>query len=335
MIKYNTTTFDEYLTAVKKDDLHPYLASTYAILTQTPPYSNIILYGPSGIGKYSQALKYVVQCSNMPKLKDKKLAVTYNKQEFLFKMSDYHYEINMELLGCNSKSLWHEIFTQLVDIITTPRYLLNRDHQAQTFIICKNFHMIHNELLDVFYSYMQMYANKICYILITDHVSFIPDNILNTCKLISLKRPSKSVYAKLYGNMDITTSTSTITNIKYLATPDTYELNTLHYNICNNIITLLTPANNKVDFGLLRNYIYEILTYQLDVYECIWYILNKLQKNDAQTTHIIKILYIFFKQFNNNYRPIYHLEWFLLSIVNVHSYAIPIPTPTPTPAQIE
>ena len=57
------------------------------------------------------------------------------------------------MLGCNAKGIWHDIFTHFNDMI-------NAKSNKVGFIICKNFHEIHNELLDIFYSYMQRSLKK-------------------------------------------------------------------------------------------------------------------------------------------------------------------------------
>jgi len=51
-----------------------------------------------------------------------------------------------------------------------------RDQIKTGIIVCKNFHKIHSELLDVIYSYFQKNFNNIFlhFILITEHVSFLP-----------------------------------------------------------------------------------------------------------------------------------------------------------------
>ena len=110
---------------------------------------NIILYGPSGIGKYSQAL-YMIEKYSPSKLKyQKKMHIHTSKESFYeFKISDIHYEIDFELLGCNSKFLWNDFYINTIDVIST------KEHKSG-IILCKNFHTIHNELLDIFYSYMQ------------------------------------------------------------------------------------------------------------------------------------------------------------------------------------
>ena len=173
--------------------------------------NNLIIYGPPGVGKYTQALLIIKQYSPSNLKYDKRMALSYNKNIYYFKISDIHYEIDMSLLGCNSKLLWHEIYNQIIDIITAKP-------NKQGIILCKYFHEIHNELLEIFYSYMQILYNSnidIKFILITQDLSFIPDNILKYCQHLTFPRPSKHVYnkclkIKLNNNDDI----SLITNIK-------------------------------------------------------------------------------------------------------------------------
>ena len=143
---------------------------------------NLILYGPAGIGKYTQALMIIKNFSPSQLKYEKKMVLTYNKLTYYFKISDIHYEIDMSLLGCNAKLLWHEIYNQIVDIISSR-------NKKNGIILCKYFHEIHTELLETFYSYMQLSYNQIVnikFILITQDISFIPDNILNSCKQIKL-----------------------------------------------------------------------------------------------------------------------------------------------------
>ena len=79
---------------------------------------NLIYYGPSGVGKYTQMLKLLKKYSPSELKYEKKITVVYNKEQFFFKISDIHYEVDMSLLGCNSKLLWHDIYQQIVDSIS-------------------------------------------------------------------------------------------------------------------------------------------------------------------------------------------------------------------------
>ena len=54
------------------------------------------------------------------------------------------------------------------------------------------------------------------------------------------------------------------------------------------------------------------MIYNLDVADCMWYILSHMISNgflkDDEISDVLIKMYSFLKYFNNNYRPIYHLE---------------------------
>jgi hypothetical protein len=89
--------------------------------------------------------------------------------------------------------------------------------------------------------------------------------------------------------------------------------------ICNNLIKEMENPD-KIVFTNFRDIIYDILIYNLDATECIWYILTHfIKKNTLSQTSVSDILiktYPFLKYYNNNYRPIYHLESILFYIIN-------------------
>ena len=83
---------------------------------------------------------------------------------------------------------------------------------------------------------------------------------------------------------------------------------------------IINKLNNYKDLNymLLRENLYNLFIYQLDINECILFILfYYIQKNEINKE---KIFYIFqklppfLKYYINNYRPIYHLESFILSL---------------------
>ena len=155
-------------------------------------FKNLIIYGPPGIGKYSLSLYLISKVSPSNLKYEKKIMITFNKNLYVFKISDIHYEIDLSLLGCNSRLLWHEIFLNIKDSILSK-------NDKYGIILCKYFHDIHNELLEIFYSYMQQEFNSyinIKFILISESFSFIPNNILNICNHIKLKKPKFNTYKK-------------------------------------------------------------------------------------------------------------------------------------------
>ena len=307
--------YDDYINKYEECSLHPKLQEIYLNLPdEVNNMDNMIFYGPSGTGKYTQMLACIKKYSNSNLKYEKKLSITFNKNTYFYKISDIHFEIDMSLLGCNSKLLWNEIYFNIQDII-----LAKTDNIG--IIVCKNFHNIHSELLDIFYSYMMSLSNiNLKFILITEKISFIPDNIINMCKIISIPRPSKANYNKcVKKKLNKGVKLSEITNIKLLNTDlEIYSIN--KYNkICHDIINLILNTHDNIYMDL-REKIYEIFIYNLDVTECIWFILkyliNNKKINDTDINDILIYSFTFFQFYNNNYRPIYHLENFIFYLIN-------------------
>lgn len=315
-MNYYESHFDDYIIKNSAFNLHPELDNIKkTILNNKNLSTNLLLYGPMGVGKYTQALS-ILKLVSPSKLKyEKKLTIVSNKVEYFIKISDIHFEIDMALLGCNSKILWHEIYTQIVDIIFTK-------NNKQGIILCKNFQDVHSELLDIFYSYIQKnnFSIKLYFMIITNEISFIPTNILNACKIINISRPTKKMYSKCSKHIIANKIPDNINNIKYLYSENRSTNLTIPYKIiCNKIISIITNINT-LNYSKLRECLYDILIYNLDIGNCIYYIIDQLVKENFinssdKLSKILIDMYIFLKYYNNNYRPIYHLEKYFLTIV--------------------
>lgn len=330
-MNFYETKFEDYIKSNENNSLH----SNISLPDDINDFENLIIYGPPGIGKYTQMLSIIKKYSPSQLKYEKKILVNYNKTIYYFKISEIHYEIDMNLLGCNAKLLWHEIFNQTIDIISTKTDKIG-------IIVCKYFHKIHNELLEIFYSYMQTIYNlniHIKFILITEDLSFIPDNILNCCKHIKFSRPSKNIYNKcLKTKLTTLNNTSLITNIKDIQNDNIFNINSINsikknkktkqnYNIveadkilCDTIIEKILDIN-ELKYMNLRILLYDICIYDYNIVNCIWYILQQLiEKKMLDNDKFSQILfetYKFFKLYNNNYRSIYHLEKYILCITEI------------------
>jgi ABC-type dipeptide/oligopeptide/nickel transport system ATPase component len=273
-------------------------------------FNNLIVYGPSGIGKYSQVLKIISKYSKSELQYEKKIIVNNNKYNFNFKISDIHYEIDMSLLGVNAKNLWHDIYNHILDILSTNR-------KEYGIILCKNFDKIDNELLDVFYYYMCK-SNKVRFVLICENLSFINENIFHFCDILTYNRPCKSDYNKIT-KLDNNVNTNEITNIQNMKLK-IFQLMNPNKIICDKLIKEIKSKEN-INYNEIRILLYDILIYQLDIGACLWYILNELHKeNILSLDKLLKInekIYQFYKYFNNNYRPIFHLERLVLYISKI------------------
>ena len=365
-MKFFETHFNEYVKKVEEFSLHPIIKKTiHTFPGDIQSLPSIIMYGPSGVGKYSHALYMISRYSPSHLKYEKRIAVAYNKDTFFIKISDCHFEVDMSLLGCNSKHLWNEIYNQIQDIVSSRS-------NTTAIVMCKNFHRIHSELLETFYSYM---SDNLTFIILSEHVSFLPDNILHRCKLIPFKRPTATMYNKclfptattvsassgacnkkigkhiasaassgtppsLSHTIDIIKETpirltgkyplETITNIKALKS-NMNELTDPHDTICNSIIDIIISPQAQLKYEILRERLYDLLTYDINIQECVWFILRRLIINGSllpeMMDDIMIQIYTFFQYFNNNYRPIYHLENFVLLLVcKIHGYKHQFPS---------
>jgi len=99
-MKFLDTHFDNYIQSSDSVSLHPTLKNKFDTFpANISDLKNIILYGPSGVGKYTQLLNIIKRYSPSELKYEKKLTVTYNKINYYFKISDIHFEIDMSLLG--------------------------------------------------------------------------------------------------------------------------------------------------------------------------------------------------------------------------------------------
>ena len=251
MIKFFDTHFEDYIITNNKNNLHPELNREINKLPNTiEELNNIIFYGKNGIGKYTQVLKIIEKYSPSSLKYEKKINITCNnKTPFCFKISDVHFEIDMSLLGCNSKLIWHDIYNHILDIIYIKPKKIG-------IIVLKNFHKIHNELLDIFYSYMQNNIQKnikIIFFIITEHISFLPENILQICQIISIKNPT------------LLLNKTFLTDATHYNLKDYFFSSTSLSFIPNIYQTILQELNKKqnINYYKLRDYIYDLLIYDL------------------------------------------------------------------------
>lgn len=341
-MKFYEDHFDEYMTANKRFNLHPALQKIYCKFPKNK-MCNAIFYGPSGVGKYTQMLLAIKKYSPTELKYEKRMLITFNGDPVYIKMSDIHFEINMALLGCNSKLLWNEIYTQIIDVVSM-RPLMSG------IVVCKNFHGIHGELLDVFYSYIRCSNPRIAvsFVLLADNIGFIPNNIVNCCEIVHVKRPSIAMYRKCIASFagpgsgpdvavvkfqltaQLLRSVTNIKNLRMHYTNNTNPATTvpIHATICNTVLTTILNPDTMVLLNF-RDALYDILICDIDIYTCVWVIVSGVITHMASTptssnaqlspklfTDIMNSTYSFLHLYNNNYRPIYHLERFMLMLIN-------------------
>jgi len=260
--------FIDYVSFPESTNLHPELPRVFP-----PSGIHMIVYGPCGVGKYTYVLQIMKHYSSLRN--EKKMTIDTVSIRF----SDIHYEVDMELLGCNSKTLWNDVYQQIIDIVQSKQ-------EKRGFIVCKNFHKVNKELLDVFYSYMQ--TECIRFILITEAVSFLPESILSKCKIIPVSVPKIPAPQLNKGTL-------------------CHELPLIH-KIIHSIKTLQFTSNG------MREDIYNILIFDVGIETLTSHILS-IPMEISQRLRAIQETVQFYKFYSNNYRPIFHLERYIYAII--------------------
>ena len=310
----------DYMQSFSKN-FHSELTSVYRSFPKNiKDLGNVCFYGPSGVGKYSQCLHTISKYSPSKLKYERKLLIENGKTTIAIKISDIHFEVDFGLLGCNAKSIWHTICSQIKDVLSARGI-------KKGIVLCKNMHNMHSELVDCFYGYMQSNLEdgpQLCFFLLTEHLSFIPNHILNRCFIIPVKRPTSKKYEVLLEGKKISRSQlNSIQNIKDLSVGETH-LNSSFNNICMQVINIITSFQEEPNYILLRDTLYDLLIFDFDIHAFYKFVIEKLIANsylDAKNTiRVMTELPIILTCFNNNYRPIYHLErfcFFLISTINV------------------
>jgi len=235
---------------------------------------NYIIYGKENSQKYKYALEYIRPYSKSGLNYKRKIEISLNDHKYYFNISDTHFEIDFELLGTNEYNIWIALYQQI--------QVICKEIMGTCFVLCKNFHCIKDELLDIFYIFLR--DHNIQFMLCTRHISCLPDSLKRTCEIICLKEKK--------------------TKIKPI-------------KLCEPILDLI--EGGVVDYFLMREQLYNLLTYNLNLHDCFYYIVYALFKRNELTTTILEkemgSLTEILTHYNNNYRTIYHLERFVSFLI--------------------
>ena len=289
--------YDNYYQNVLNENFHK---KKYGINKHT------VFYGPNGTGKYSQIIYSIYKKYKLEHLHEKKMIIEIpNKNNIQVKITSYFVELDFQSIQLSNKNT---LFT-ILDNISDSYYLKQKNH---FLIICKNFENIERDCLEIFHSLLDEYSQFI-FIFHTNSIGFIPDNILDKCSVYTFSYLSNLKLKKVF--QKIQKKNYHIENLQE------HKLQTYFSNdkIKKDVIEILT--DKTINYTRLREVLYNCLIYNIDVYKCYLYVVKYFIKNDLLSYDILKKkqndIVKDFMHYNNNYRPIYHLEKIFLTIVSL------------------
>tara|TARA_B110000114_G_scaffold42707_1_gene45067 strand:+ start:599 stop:1390 length:792 start_codon:yes stop_codon:yes gene_type:complete len=240
---------------------------------------HLILYGNNNIDNYCYALNILKKKSKTELKYSRRIAIRYNANDMLFNISDIHIEVDFHLLGVSEYNIFLELFTHVKENIAI--------NKKEFYIVCLNFHNIKPELLSIFYTFLD--EECVQFIFLTSKISFVCDKILQ-----------RTVIKKVNGSPPII--------------PPNIEQNVLE-------LALFISQDNKKPFFYLRELLYKFLVLNLDIHDCfqklIVILIEKEYITFLEINKVLKEYSNFISKYNNNYRPIYHLESYIVFLINL------------------
>jgi hypothetical protein len=239
---------------------------------------NIIVYGNNYLHNYNFTMNCLKQLSKSDLKYSRRIVINYNGEDIFFNISDIHFEVDLDLLGVNQYNIFLTLFHHIKE---------NMIFDKQPFyMVCLNFQEIKTELMNVFYSFMN--EPKCRFIILTSKISFMCEKIFQS-----------SLIKKVKGNIS--------------------HVNCGAQSHIETVTKLITEDN--ISLFLLRENLYIFLTLNYNIHDCFAKIIFNLIENQYITEEnimlVLKKYNSFAEKYNNNYRPIYHLESFILFLINL------------------
>jgi len=142
---------------------------------------------------------------------------------------------------------------------------------------------------------------------------------VNNFHIISIPRPLKTNYNKiLVEKLPVNYDLSSIHNIKNLLT----NTPSFDVNITKYVEKLYNLIGNPKELSFIhfRDVIYDIFIYDMEIGHVVLLLLKHINEKQNVSLETMSSIYIetysFLQYYNNNYRPIYHLENYLYSLIN-------------------
>ena len=297
--------FDEYLRVrASQPALHPEIG---AMIGGLDGPRNLIVYGRGSIGKYYLAMDMIRAFSPLDLHYEKMMPIQYNKKTYNVRISDVHFEIDMQMLGTNSRLIWQNIFAAVLDIVEAAM-----TKARARFIMLKNFQDVSSEMYELLLCYIGDRITKpanIYYVVITEGVSFIHNELLEKFTVVQVPVPSEGALACMNEGAAA----------GVWRRPSAAEARYAHEDLIFGSLARCVDGFAADRCVALRNIIYDVLIYNIPPAKVLFRLMRHMMagKAAARVDRAFFRLPHMMAEYNNNYRPIIHLERIIIYFVDV------------------
>ena len=322
--------FEEYLRDFKISDNVDF----QVIANDIKSNRHILFYGRKHSGKYVHCLRLLQLCFSPSNLKyEKKIMIEFEKQTIACKLSDVHYEVDFSIITFHTKRVWQKLFADIVDSINAKKI-------SRAFIVCKHFHDICKELLECFHTYLFSYASKITFIMLSEHFSFFPPQMLHQLNVVRISSSSflpissSSSFLPISSSTEMRKSKQNVRtkkqNDKSSSSSSSSSLSSsscsYDYDFINRkLVDYISNESSCIDILVLRELIYDSFVYHQDSHRFIWFLTKHVlsssssSSSSSKTKRFLTQLKKAYVLLSNAQRPFYHIEYMVMMCIGYMS----------------
>lgn len=247
-----------------------------------------IFHHHNSFENYINILDLLRQKSSSDLKYSRKIDISVQNNNYSFNTSDVHVEIDFELLGVNETNVILELMQHIKENMSYNHF----------FIVCLHFEKVKSELCKLFKSFIHI--KNISFILSTRTISQLEESFIADYHI--------KIYGKTKANNDKLMIDDSITNSNLMS------------SCVKSIFEYI--INKKNNLFQLRELIYKWFILNINIHEALCHLFQELiQEGYINENNINKIMreYVqIMERYNNNYRSIFHIEYFIISLININ-----------------
>lgn len=251
------------------------------------PENQYIFHHYNSFENYINILDVLRNVSQSRLKYSRKIEINIQNNNYVFNTSDVHVEIDFELLGVNETNIILELMQHIKDNLSYSHF----------YVVCLHFEKVKYELYKLFKSFIHI--NNISFILSTRNISHLESSFLDDY-IIKVYPKTKQFNENMIDD--------SITNRELLD------------NCIDGLYAFITQ--NKNNIFQLRENIYKIFILNLNIHEAMCALIERLVNieyiNVENINNIMKKYVTTIEKYNNNYRSIFHIEYFIISLININ-----------------